>query len=61
MRLLTPPAHDDKFYVDRPYNGVGFPTLGAARCYAAALQLNGRYNHSVRIYRNGECVDLKRF
>lgn len=61
MRLLTPPPHDDKFYVNRPYSGDGFPTLADARSHAGMLQANGTYSHSIRIYRNGEIVDYKRY
>jgi hypothetical protein len=61
MKALAPPAPDDKFYVDRPYSGHGFATLQDARCHAGVLQVNRTLNHSVRIYKNGEVVDLKRF
>ncbi len=61
LRALASPVPDDKFYVNRPYAGTGFDTLVDARCHAGLLQANGTYAHSVRIYRNGQLVDYKRF
>ncbi len=61
MRLLTPTPDDDKFYIKRPYFGHGFDTLVDARCHAGLLQFQRTCKHSIQIFRNGECVSLKRY
>lgn len=60
MNLVISRPHDDKFYLGRPYAGEPLPDLSAARAKAAWLQANGKAM-SMPIYRNGECVDFKRY
>lgn len=55
-----PNQHDGKYYTD--FNRArGHDSLRDARCAAGRAQQSGDVRRSVRIYRNGELVDLKRF
>lgn len=59
MHLAVSNHNDDKFYVDFD-RSRGHEKLSLARAHAASAQTTGQINRSVRIYRNGELVDLKR-
>jgi hypothetical protein len=60
LKLATSQDNDGKYYVGRPWKGVGWPSLADARGEAAIQQANGHVG-SLVIYRDGKPVDMKRY